>query len=88
MPGDGGGRRHPGASSAAVWPPVDGGGLVFNAAWTLFERSRAGERAAATSRGGAREETLEGTVERIVFSGGDGEFTVARLKVDGQRARS
>jgi exodeoxyribonuclease V alpha subunit len=29
------------------------------------------------------EETLEGTVERIVFSGGDGAFTVARFKVTG-----
>jgi exodeoxyribonuclease V alpha subunit len=45
----------------------------------LFERAR--------SRGGrdggageAREETVEGTVERIVFAGGDGEFTVVRLK--------
>jgi exodeoxyribonuclease V alpha subunit len=30
------------------------------------------------------DETLEGTIERIVFSGGSGEFTVARLKVAGQ----
>jgi exodeoxyribonuclease V alpha subunit len=29
-------------------------------------------------------ETLEGTIERIVFSGGGGEFTVARLKVGRQ----
>src|SRR5512142_2546821 len=41
----------------------------------LFERAqdkRLGADAAAT---------LEGTVERIVFSGSSGEFTVARLKV-------
>jgi exodeoxyribonuclease V alpha subunit len=31
---------------------------------------------------GQPEETLEGTVERIVFSGGDGAFTVARFKVE------
>ena len=54
----------------------------------LFDRSRAagnlgrgqnparGEAAAETLA-----ETLEGTVERIVFSGGDGDFTVARLKL-------
>jgi exodeoxyribonuclease V alpha subunit len=28
------------------------------------------------------EETLEGTIDRIVFSGGDGAFTVARLKLE------
>ncbi len=28
------------------------------------------------------EETLEGTIDRIVFSGGDGVFTVARLKLE------
>jgi exodeoxyribonuclease V alpha subunit len=44
----------------------------------LFERS-AGKRP-----GQAAEEIIEGTVERIVFSGGGGEFTVARLKVEGQ----
>ncbi len=44
----------------------------------LFERS-AGKRP-----GNAVDETLEGTLERIVFSGGSGEFTVARLKVAGQ----
>ncbi|MEP6655352.1 MAG: hypothetical protein ABJA82_18445, partial [Myxococcales bacterium] len=31
----------------------------------------------------ARSETLEGTVDRIVFTGGGGEFTVARLGVEG-----
>jgi len=41
----------------------------------LFERqAKAGQPA---------EETLEGTVERIVFSGGEGAFTVARFKVQG-----
>ncbi|HXJ19953.1 MAG TPA: ATP-dependent RecD-like DNA helicase [Polyangia bacterium] len=40
----------------------------------LFDR-------AATARAG-QDETLAGTVERVVFSGGDGTFTVARLKLD------
>lgn len=43
------------------------------------------ERAAGKRPGQASDETVEGTVERIVFSGGDGEFTVARLKVEGER---
>jgi exodeoxyribonuclease V alpha subunit len=43
----------------------------------LFDRS-AGKRP-----GNAQEEILEGTIERIVFSGGGGEFTVARLARDG-----
>ena len=43
----------------------------------LFDRS-AGKRP-----GTAQEEVLEGTIERIVFSGGGGEFTVARLTVEG-----
>jgi len=43
----------------------------------LFDRS-AGQRP-----GNAQEEILEGTIERIVFSGGGGEFTVARLARDG-----
>ncbi len=30
------------------------------------------------------DQTLTGTVERIVYSGGDGAFTVARLKLDGE----
>ena len=41
----------------------------------LFERS-AGKRP-----GQAADEMIEGTLERIVFSGGGGEFTVVRLKV-------
>src|SRR5947209_2916117 len=41
------------------------------------------ERAAKMGQGGdAPEETLEGTIDRIVFTGGDGAFTVARLKLD------
>jgi exodeoxyribonuclease V alpha subunit len=44
----------------------------------LFDRPRS---ASARNDGReAREETLEGTVERIVFTGGEGDFTVARLK--------
>ncbi|HET6146033.1 MAG TPA: ATP-dependent RecD-like DNA helicase [Polyangia bacterium] len=51
----------------------------------LFERARAqgdGDRGDRGDGGGgeAREQTVEGTVERIVFAGGDGDFTVARLK--------
>ncbi len=41
------------------------------------------ERAAGKRPGNAVDESVEGTIERIVFSGGDGEFTVARLKVAG-----
>src|SRR6185437_16843790 len=46
----------------------------------LFDRPRAG----ATSRAvpGDDDETLVGTLERIVYSGGDGAFTVARLKLE------
>jgi exodeoxyribonuclease V alpha subunit len=44
----------------------------------LFDRS-AGKRP-----GNAEDESLEGTLERIVFSGASGEFTVVRLKVAGQ----
>ncbi len=44
----------------------------------LFERS-AGKRPE-----NAADETLEGTLERIVFAGASGEFTVVRLKVAGQ----
>jgi exodeoxyribonuclease V alpha subunit len=40
------------------------------------------ERAAKAGRGQQDDElTLEGTIDRIVFSGGDGAFTVARLKL-------
>jgi exodeoxyribonuclease V alpha subunit len=42
----------------------------------LFERAATGSVEA--------DETLEGTVERIVFSGGDGAFTVARFKAEGR----
>ena len=41
------------------------------------------DRSAGTRPGSAQEEILEGTIERIVFSGGGGEFTVARLARDG-----
>jgi len=43
------------------------------------------ERAAKSGQGESRgdDETLEGTIDRIVFSGGDGAFTVARLKLQG-----
>ena len=57
----------------------------------LFDRMRQpkpGERGEAASsssfaRDGRAEETIQGTVDRIVFAGSDGAFTVARLKVDG-----
>jgi exodeoxyribonuclease V alpha subunit len=42
------------------------------------------ERSAAKRPGNATDETLEGTLERIVFAGASGEFTVVRLKVEGQ----
>jgi exodeoxyribonuclease V alpha subunit len=41
-----------------------------------------GRGTTARAGGDKAEETLEGTVERIVYSGGDGSFTVARLKLD------
>ncbi len=44
----------------------------------LFDRPRSGN--ARNGEREAREETLEGTVERIVFTGGEGDFTVARFK--------
>jgi exodeoxyribonuclease V alpha subunit len=42
------------------------------------------DRPPARARGGAdaEEETIEGTVERVVYSGGEGSFTVARLRVE------
>ncbi|HEX3902203.1 MAG TPA: ATP-dependent RecD-like DNA helicase [Polyangia bacterium] len=48
----------------------------------LFDRRGAGSRpGGATTRAG-EDETLLGTVERVVYSGGEGSFTVARLKLD------
>ena len=41
------------------------------------------DRSAGTRPGNVQEEILEGTIERIVFSGGGGEFTVARLVREG-----
>ncbi len=46
----------------------------------LFDRPRAPARGGASRPG--EDETLLGTVERVVFSGGDGAFTVARLKLE------
>jgi exodeoxyribonuclease V alpha subunit len=43
----------------------------------LFDRPRGSAAVRA-----AEEETLLGTVERVVYSGGDGAFTVARLKLE------
>ncbi len=51
----------------------------------LFDRPpRAASRGGSTSAGAEaeKEETLLGTVERVVYSGGDGAFTVARLKLE------
>jgi exodeoxyribonuclease V alpha subunit len=58
----------------------------------LFDRRpRAASRGGSTSAGGdealaeapdEKEETLLGMVERVVYAGGDGAFTVARLKLD------
>ena len=41
------------------------------------------DRSAGTRPGNVQEEIVEGTIERIVFSGGGGEFTVARLVREG-----
>ena len=46
----------------------------------LFDRRGASSRGAKSRAG--EDETLLGTVERVVYSGGDGSFTVARLKLD------
>ena len=49
----------------------------------LFDRAGTPRRRGAgadTQQGD--ETTLEGTVERLVYSGGDGTFTVARLKLE------
>ena len=52
----------------------------------LFDRRRAPSRGGASAAGQAgqpgKDETLLGTVERVVYSGGDGAFTVARLKLE------
>jgi exodeoxyribonuclease V alpha subunit len=47
----------------------------------LFDRPAQRGRGAAAE---LAEQTIEGTVERLVYSGGDGAFTVARLRVEGQ----
>ncbi|HEY4185422.1 MAG TPA: ATP-dependent RecD-like DNA helicase [Polyangia bacterium] len=46
----------------------------------LFDRMRPSN---GPDGGAGREETVQGTVDRIVFAGSDGTFTVARLAVDG-----
>jgi len=51
----------------------------------LFDRRRAPTGGASgTGQPGqpGKDETLLGTVERVVYSGGDGAFTVARLKLE------
>ena len=52
----------------------------------LFDHAK--RRPAGRQQGGSepREEIIEGTLERIVFAAHNGEFTVARLKVEGQAA--
>ncbi|MES1172344.1 MAG: ATP-dependent RecD-like DNA helicase [Bacteroidota bacterium] len=56
----------------------------------LFDRIPPGSGQAGQSRGGAAaarepaEETLEGVVDRLVYSGGGGEFAVVRFSVEGQ----
>ncbi len=42
------------------------------------------ERSAGKCPGQAADQTIEGTLERIVFSGASGEFTVVRLRVAGE----
>jgi exodeoxyribonuclease V alpha subunit len=48
----------------------------------LFDRAGTPRKGGKGAAGEAAEETLEGTVERLVYSGGDGTFTVARLKLE------
>jgi len=48
-------------------------------------QATAGGRAAPRDESPPREESIEGTIERIAFTGGDGAFVVARLAVDGDR---
>ena len=59
------------AGAKAVWS---------HEAVDLFDRRRAPARGGASRAG--EDETLLGTVERVVYSGGDGSFTVARLKLE------
>ena len=77
------GRRAAGA--AATPSPVKLAWLAREAVWSheavdLFDRRRAPARGGASRAG--EDETLLGTVERVVYSGGDGSFTVARLKLE------
>ena len=51
----------------------------------LFDRAGTPRKRGAGAADDA-ETTLEGTVERVVYSGGDGAFTVARLKLAGDGA--
>jgi exodeoxyribonuclease V alpha subunit len=48
----------------------------------LFDRAGAPRKRGAHPAADEAEATLEGTVERLVYSGGDGTFTVARLKLE------
>ena len=52
--------------------------------WRLLARMDLFDRSAGQRPGKAQEEVLEGTLARIVFSRGEGAFTVARLAVEGQ----
>jgi exodeoxyribonuclease V alpha subunit len=49
----------------------------------LFDRN-AGQPGQGGQADKAGEEIVEGTLEKVVFAGASGEFTVARLKVEGQ----
>ena len=51
----------------------------------LFERMKARGGAAEPGAAQVPEETIEGTIERVVYSGGDGAFVVARLTIENQR---
>jgi len=59
----------------------------------LFDRGRGprpggagdGRPGGRGDAGAAADETVQGTVEKIVFAGSDGTFTVARLAIDGAR---
>ena len=50
----------------------------------LFDRPRSGKPGGGSAAGEGADETVQGVVEKIVFAGSDGTFTVARFTVDGE----
>jgi exodeoxyribonuclease V alpha subunit len=51
----------------------------------LFDRPPGPRPSGTAAAPASSDETVQGTVEKIVFAGSDGTFTVARLNVDGTR---